>query len=35
MNGLKNIFGSVINGVATIYFVFAGLIDWPSAALIS
>ncbi|MGE0131160.1 MAG: sulfite exporter TauE/SafE family protein [Blastocatellales bacterium] len=35
MNGLKNIFGSVINGVAAIYFVFAGLIDWPSAALMA
>jgi uncharacterized membrane protein YfcA len=35
MNGLKNIFGSVINGVAAIYFVFAGLIDWPGAALMA
>jgi uncharacterized membrane protein YfcA len=35
MNGLKNIFGSMINGVAAVYFVFAGLIDWPSAALMA
>jgi uncharacterized protein len=35
MNGLKNIFGSTINGVAAVYFVFAGLIDWPSAALMA
>ncbi len=35
MNGLKNIFGSMINGVAAVYFIFAGLIDWPSAALMA
>jgi uncharacterized protein len=35
MNGLKNIFGSTVNAVAAIYFVFAGLIDWPSAALMA
>jgi uncharacterized protein len=35
MNGLKNIFGSMINGVAAVYFVFAGLVDWPSAALMA
>src|SRR5262249_26605235 len=35
MNGLKNIFGSVINGVAAVYFVFAGLIDWQPAALMA
>src|SRR5262245_12975591 len=35
MNGLKNIFGSTINGVAAVYFVFAGLVDWPSAALMA
>jgi uncharacterized membrane protein YfcA len=35
MNGLKNIFGSMINGVAAVYFVFAGLIDWPSAVLMA
>jgi uncharacterized protein len=35
MNGLKNIFGSMINGVAAVYFAFAGLIDWPSAALMA
>src|SRR5262249_13138916 len=35
MNGLKNIFGSMINGVAAVYFVLAGLIDWPPAALMA
>jgi uncharacterized membrane protein YfcA len=35
MNGLKNIFGSMINGVAAVYFVFAGLVDWPSAILMA
>src|SRR5262245_21716968 len=35
MNGLKNIFGSVMNGVAAVYFVFVGMVDWPSAALMA
>jgi len=35
MNGLKNVFGSMINGVAAVYFVFAGLIDWRPAALMA
>ncbi len=35
MNGLKNIFGATINGVAAVYFAFVGLIDWPSAALVA
>src|SRR5262249_49608324 len=35
MNGLRNIFGSMINGVAAVYFVLAGLIDWPPAALMA
>lgn len=33
MNGLKNIFGSMINGMAAVYFIGAGLIDWPAALL--
>lgn len=33
MNGLKNIFGSSINAVAAIYFIFAGLVNWQSALL--
>jgi len=33
MNGLKNLFTSIINGVAALYFIFAGLIDWRSAAV--
>jgi uncharacterized membrane protein YfcA len=35
MNGLKNVFGSAVNGVAAVYFVFAGLIDWQPAALMA
>lgn len=35
MNGLKNIYGSMINGVAAVYFVFAELIDWPAAAVMA
>src|SRR5262245_11696406 len=35
MNGLKNILGSAINMVASIYFVFAGMVDWPSAAMMA
>jgi uncharacterized protein len=35
MNGLKNIFGSVINGVAAVYFALAGLVDWPAAVLMA
>lgn len=35
MNGLKNVLGMIINGVASIYFVATGLIDWPIAVLMS
>src|SRR5262249_56929361 len=35
MNGLKNILGSATNMVAALYFVFAGMVDWPSAALMA
>ncbi len=35
MNGLKNIFATCINGVAAIYFVFGGLVDWPFAAIMT
>lgn len=35
MNGLKNLLGSFINLMASLYFVRAGLIDWPTAALMS
>jgi len=35
MNGLKNILGSATNMVAATYFVFAGMVDWPSAALMA
>lgn len=31
MNGLKTILGSMINLVATLWFIAAGLIDWPKA----
>lgn len=29
MNGLKNLLGMCINGVAAVYFVIAGMVDWP------
>lgn len=35
MNGLKNLLGSVVNAVAAVYFVYAGLIDWQAAALMA
>ncbi len=35
MNGLKNVFGSVINGMAALYFVLVGLIDWPAACVMA
>src|SRR3954471_6957806 len=35
MNALKNILGSVINQVAAIYFIIAGLIDWPRAGIMT
>jgi uncharacterized protein len=31
MNGLKNLFALAINGIAAIYFIGAGMVDWPSA----
>jgi uncharacterized membrane protein YfcA len=35
MNGLKNIFGATINGLAAVYFVFVGLVNWPAALLMA
>ena len=35
MNGLKTILGSLINLVATLWFVAAGLIDWPRALIMT
>ncbi len=35
MNALKNVLGSLINQVAAIYFIFAGLIDWPKMAVMT
>jgi uncharacterized protein len=35
MNGLKNIFGSSINVVAAVYFIFVGLVDWPAALVMA
>ena len=29
MNGLKNFFGMSINGIASVYFVWAGMVYWP------
>ena len=35
MNGLKTVLASLINLVAAIYFIFAGMIDWPKAAVMT
>lgn len=35
MNTVKTIIGSVINLVAAIWFIFAGLIDWPKAGVMT
>jgi hypothetical protein len=35
MNALKTVLGSLINLVAAIYFIFAGLIAWPKAAVMT
>ena len=35
MNGLKTTLGSLINLVATLWFVIAGLIDWPRAGVMT
>lgn len=35
MNGLKNLIGSFINLIASLYFIYSGLIDWPTAGLMS
>ncbi len=35
MNGLKTVLGSLINLVAAIYFIFAGLIDWPKMGIMT
>jgi uncharacterized protein len=35
MNALKNILGSMINLVAALWFVAAGLIDWPRASIMT
>jgi uncharacterized membrane protein YfcA len=34
MNGLKNLFGIAINGVAAAIFVVSGTVDWASAGLL-
>ena len=33
MNGLKNLLGSAINLTAALYFIYAGLVDWPVALI--
>jgi uncharacterized protein len=35
MNALKTILASLINLAATLWFIFAGLIDWPKAAIMT
>lgn len=35
MNGLKNLLAICMNGVAAVYFAFAGSVSWPDAALMA
>lgn len=35
MNALKNVLGSLINCVAAAYFIYAGLIEWPKAMVMT
>jgi uncharacterized protein len=35
MNALKTVLGALINAVAAVYFVFAGLIDWPKMGVMA
>jgi uncharacterized protein len=35
MNALKMLLGSLINLVASVYFIFAGLIDWPKMGIMT
>jgi uncharacterized membrane protein YfcA len=35
MNALKTVLGSLINAVATVWFIKAGLIDWPKAGIMT
>ena len=35
MNALKTVLSSFINQIAAIYFIFAGLIDWPKALVMT
>jgi len=35
MNGLKTLFGMTINGIAAIYFVWAGMVDWYYVVLMA
>ncbi|HTT57548.1 MAG TPA: sulfite exporter TauE/SafE family protein [Opitutaceae bacterium] len=35
MNALKTVLGSLINLVAAVYFIFAGLINWPKAGVMT
>ena len=29
MNSLKVVFGGSINGIAAVYFIYAGMVEWP------
>jgi uncharacterized membrane protein YfcA len=35
MNALKTVLGSLINAVATVWFIHAGLIDWTKAGIMT
>jgi uncharacterized membrane protein YfcA len=32
-NGIKNFFGMCINGVAAVWFILRGAVDWPAAVI--
>ena len=35
MNALKNLLGSLINVVAALWFISAGIVDWPKVAVMT
>ena len=35
MNGLKNLLGAIINGIAAAYFIWVGLVIWPDALVMA
>jgi uncharacterized membrane protein YfcA len=35
MNGMKNFFGGCVNGVASVYFIWAGMVYWPYVVIMA